>query len=285
MPRWSGGFLISWQRNTLNTDKGDNVIAYKRDGTVAASWRLWFPDASLVEIIDAAGSPGGQVVVTGLAAAASGALTGFLAYMSTRESVARVVQTSPFEGQHLDFGPDGTIWVLGYQLGDMRKMKAAPEHSALRRYDGAGMQVGEYLRWPAVNCGLHPAAALDGGEPQVTTSGDRIGIFLPACHMWMEFSPEGELLSSLEWRQPPQQAATPGKRDINRTALRVVMTKDNRVFGMFGRNLFSLDRTTGAWSPVSIPPAVGKLDWLIGSDGDQVVYRPGGTDLFWAKLE
>jgi len=202
LPRWSGGFLVSWQRNTLPADTRDNLVVYDRDGGVVAKWRLWFPDASLVKIVDAAASPDGHLAITGLAVNASGALACFLGSVSIGEATARVIQTSPFEGRRIEFGPDGTIWVLGWELGEMRKITTAPEHSTLRRYNRAGKLIGEHLRWPAINCGLHPARESDGSSPQLAASSDRIGVFLPGCRVWMEFSPQGEIIGSLQWHYP-----------------------------------------------------------------------------------
>ena len=285
LPRWSGGFLASWGRNTLPADTGDNLILYNRDGRVVAKWRLWFPDASLVTIIDAAASPEGHVAVTGRAVNASGQLAGFLASVSSGEAVARVIQTSPFEGQWLEFGPDGTIWVLGYELGDKRMIRKAPEHSPLRRYDRAGKLIGEYLRWPAMNCGLHPAVESGGSWPQLAASSDRIGVFLPACRVWIEFNPQGESLGSFQWHYPLQEVGASPKDRFKNMALRVVMTQDSRVFGTFGRGLFGLNRNTGTWEPVGLRPPLSQIDWLLGSDGDRIVYRTGRSELAWAKVE
>ncbi len=188
-------------------------------------WRLVGGCGSLMpawwRFIDAAGSPGGQVVVTwGLAVWPRG---------RSRGSWPTCRHGNPWLG-----GPDLSVrgstlrfrtrrHYLGSGVPARRHAEdegCPPSHSALRRYDGAGMQVESNVFGGYCPPGLHPAAALDGGEPQVTTSGDRIDIPSGMPCGWNS-AWRDELLSSSRMATAlrSRPSLTPGKRDINRTAL------------------------------------------------------------------
>jgi len=42
---------------------------------------------------------------------------------------------------------------------------------------------------------------------------------------------------------------------------------------------------TGTWEPVALTPPLSQLDWVFGSDRDRIVYRTGGSELAWARVE
>jgi hypothetical protein len=293
LPKWSGDFLLSWRTDTDSSDYNNNLTIHGRDGNVIRRLRLWFPDALSVKLWDAAASSSGSVSVVGFALSRSGSVAPFLALVPANSSSVKIVQMSPFEGRKVTWGQDDTIWVLGWQLGEGRSLSAAPPHAIVQHYDRNGALLSKHLEWPAIQCGRHPLF-LSGGHSQITSSPDRIGIFLPGCSTWMELSAaSGEVLGRWQFHFPANYNE---KKALYGT---VVMTPSNQVYldakvfyqqavdrnrGYIG--LLSLNRTTMTWEPVDMKEAkiaLGNLVWLAGIDGDSFVYSVSNYDLVWLK--
>lgn len=52
------------------------------------------------------------------------------------------MQTAPFEGLNVTWGPKDSIWILGYQLTAERNALSAPPHAILRQFDRQGNPIG-----------------------------------------------------------------------------------------------------------------------------------------------
>ncbi len=190
MPRWSGGLLISWRQDTPASDPNPNLHIVDRQGKTVSRRRFWIPDSSAVKIFAAAASDAKQLAVVGHSTGPTGPYTGYLTIIDLQTNATKIIQTGPFEGQSVTWGPHDSLWVLGYQLTAARKLLAAPPHAILRQFDRRGKQIAEHLPWPAINCGRHPL--LEGAE--LTASPTRISILLTGCQSWIELSPAGQLL-------------------------------------------------------------------------------------------
>jgi hypothetical protein len=194
---------------------------------------------------------------------------------------ARIVQTSPFEGVAVAGGPDRSVWVLGYQAGEERRVRKAPDHAMLRRYDRDGKLIGEGLPWSSFRCGLHRVAVSTLGMARLAASKDRIGVHLPACHEWVEFNLGGELTGRWSWRDVP---VTNGLKSSAMSSA-VAMTPSNEVFARIGIGLYRWNREQGAWAPVDLSAATGSgavFSWLAGNDGESLIYTTG-RELVWAN--
>jgi hypothetical protein len=187
-----------------------------------------------------------------------------------RTNATKVISTAAFEGQDVRWGPNDSIWVLGYQLTADRKLLSAPPHSLLRRYDRQGRLIAEHLPWPAINCGRHPL--LD--EAQLTTSSAKIGVLLSACQSWLELSPTGELLG----RWP---AGTSLPKGLHTS--KAVMTPAGEAYLMAATpetTLFRLTADRQSWEVVPRDPAL----WcLAGADANGLAFCSGASRLTWWK--
>lgn len=290
VPKWNSGFLVTWRTETGYSDSSENLSIQDRDGRLLAKYRLWFPDAWMIKIWDAAVSRSGSIAVVGLALNNSGSMSGMLALVSPAPARVKVVQTAPFEGHYVTFAPDNSLWILGYQLGEGRRMTESVPHAMLHHYSSDGVLQAQHLPWPNTECKQQPV----GDWAALTASQDRIGVHLPACNMWMEFRPNGERIGSWPWRLEGYDAA-------KAIFWRPVITPDNRVFCYVSTpkhpsrreaaGLYELNRERGVWELVEDAAAVsgagigaGMLGWLAGVDGSSFVFRTGARDLVWLKL-
>lgn len=271
--KWSGGVLLVWRTTTSASDLGDNLFIYDIKRGVHRGYRLGFPDAAIVHIWDVA-STAGTVAAAGQAMSAEGRFVGFFVLASAQDRGVNVVQTSPFEPQRIVFGSDATLWVLGSQLGEGRRIRTAPPHAVLRHYAADGRVIGEHLQWPAIACGLHPAINHGEGNPALTTFADGVGVMLPACHEWLELDSEGNVARKVVWRYPSQK---------DNWLMFTASTPHHAVFGYMGGHLFQLDRDNGDWKPVLQSDSTPASATLLGSDGEALVYLSRGR-IQWATV-
>ena len=146
LPRWEQGYLVSWRTDTSSSDTADNLFLDDRDGITVRKARIWLEGASFLRIEDAAARKDGRVVVVGWAVTNSGTVAAFLADVSVTQRSAQIIQTSPFEGQAVGFGPDGTIWALGLEVGPGRGREPAPDHYLVEHFGADGLREAQYLR-------------------------------------------------------------------------------------------------------------------------------------------
>lgn len=281
LPRWEQGFLVSWKQDISSSDTADNLFLHDRDGAAVGKARIWVEGASFLRIEDAAARKDGRVAVVGWAVTNSGTLAAFLADVSVAQRSAQIIQTSPFEGRAVGFGPDGTIWVLGFEVGPGRGKEPAPDHYMVQHFGTDDVLKAQHLLRSNFECEL---ARDINGIPRVTASDDRIGLFSPFCHTWVELSPTGELLNQWKW------APLSPMRNGNETGAgitSVALTSTNELYGWSGRSqraLFRFDRKASVWVPLETAAAQSAgapFSSLFGSDGDALVSRTVGKKVGW----
>jgi len=283
MPKWEQGYLVSWKYDTSASDSAENVTLYDRDGNAIAKTRIWLSDASFVRIEDATTRKDGEVAVVGWATTNSGTLAAFMADVSTARNSVQIMRTSPFEGRAVGFGPDGTIWVLGRELGPGRGKEPAPDHFMVQHFGLDDVLRDQHLLSSDFPCEL---ARQINGTPRVVASSDRVGFFAPFCRMWVELSPTGEMLGQWSWK--PLSPITNGVE--SQAGVRsVALTPANELYGWTGWNAYSLvrfDRHSSRWLPVQTDSLrnTGAPFWaLYGIDGDTLVYHTSENRLAWTK--
>ena len=290
--KFSGGVMISYHFETHYSNLRNNLFVHNRQGVVHASYSVFPPDVWKFHIRDVAASDDGSVAVVGIAWNNHGGISGYLAIVSLDTADIKMVQTAPFEGRTLTYAPDGTLWILGWELGQERRLSRTLPHSALRRFTGQGELISQHLPWPETQCWIHPSR----GGPSLAASADRIGVMLEECNRWMEFSLEGELLGQWQWQVEGYENAI----EATFTPFHAVMTEEGNVYCDIHINvsiddrlvtnwaLYSLNRKKSIWELVDTQNAAAALGWvgvLAGIDGESLVMvaSPGNT-YAWANV-
>ena len=143
-PKWAGGYLIYF-RPLTHSDSSPNLAIHDGEGRAVLQTRVWIPDATEVWIRDVE-AVGGEVVAVGNAMLGSlEEFTGFLAFVPVKGGAIRIVRTAPFEGKSVAVGSDESVWVLGWQVGEDRKLRNAPDHALLHHYSRDGKLIGESM--------------------------------------------------------------------------------------------------------------------------------------------
>jgi hypothetical protein len=279
-PKWAGSCLV-WYRPATHSDTSPNLALHDREGHAVLETRVWVPGAAYVSIRDV-DAVGGEVVAVGNAMVGVMEWVGFLAFVPVKGGAIRMVRTAPFEGESVAVGSDESVWILGWQVGEDRKLRNAPDHALLHRYSRDGKLIGTSMPWSSFRCGLHPISGThNGGPAHVRASKDRIGVLLPGCHEWVEFNLDGELSGRWSWRDVP---ITNGL-ETSAMLSAVVMTPQHGIFARIGIGLYRLNREQGSWDPVDLSSATDSgamFFWLAGNDGESLVYL-SDRELVWAN--
>lgn len=278
VPRWNGGYLVRWTRENSPSDTAENVFVYDRNGKLVGKTRIWLPDASLIYLDNVVVGPHAEIAAVGRAVDRSGIFADFLARLTLATHQLQVVQTSPFHGRDVAFGPDGTLWVVGYEVGPENRVSDS-DYSIVRHFDASNRLEGSYVPHSSLQCTKVEAGSFTVAEPAILTSSDRVGILLAGCNTWLELSTAGEVLGKWTWQKSTSVSSIHT----------VAFTLSNEVYGSVTSSanwLGHLDKKTGTWQPVNtdLPLSRGaRYVSLMGSDGDKLVYRSGDAELRWSK--
>jgi len=280
VPRWSSGHLIRWTEGSAS-DTTENVFVFDRKGKLVGKARIWPPDASSVHIVNAVAGLDGRIAAVGWAVDASGTFAYFLADVSPTTGHIRVVHTTPFHGRDVAFGSDGTLWLVGYQVVPGDKSSAAPDHDIVQHYGADGTLKDSHVLRSSLQCERFPMG-FAVAEPAILASRDRIGVFLRACNKWIELDPAGELVGQWIW---PKMESVRRMSNVAFTPSGEVYTTVSSSAGIW---LGHLDKKTSTWAIVNADLPLAKANgaksvWLMGSDGDKLVYHVGESDLLWSK--
>lgn len=262
VPKWINGRMVSLWPELVHNDSRANVQVYDSDGRKIYEARVWPRGASRVALHDVAVSLQGDVVVVGHANDSSSPGS-FFARIKPSGEVSPPIRTQPFEGLSVTFGPDGTLWILGWELNHLRSF--GPDHATLRRFTLDGKLLGEFLPWSSFGCppDRHPAAG-DGAKATLLASQDRIIVLSADCEQWIELSPEGEIL---------RRISLSGTGLL--PAFFAAITADNSVYvrHLSSLSLCRLQAEPRTCEEIQGPENYSLLGSLLGADGAALVLR------------
>ncbi|MEX2304157.1 MAG: hypothetical protein WD733_24650 [Bryobacterales bacterium] len=271
IPRWIHGRMVSVWGHLDYRDPRANVHVYDSNGRKIYEARVWPPQATRVSLLDMAVSRDGDVAVVGVANDSSGQPAYFFAHIAPSGKVSPPVRIQPFEGQRATFGPDGTLWILGWELDHLRRFDPSADHATLRQFALDGKVLGEFLPRSSFGCPApqHPALGIRGGRPELLASRDRIIVLSGFCGQVIELTPEGEILRRVS--VPDEELLPPFAAAV--TSDNVVYIKRHPTSPMCRLQLYD-------GSCVDIQSA-GKYT-LIGAEGEALVLQ-NGSALEWRR--
>jgi len=170
-------------------------------------------------------------------------------------------------------------------VGPDRNDKNAPDHKVIEHFGTDDVLKDSYLLRSALPCAYPPALPFNSGQPQIIVADDRVGLFVPACRMWVELSPAGEVLGQWKWKSRGVDAHGHDLGGIRSVAL----TSSNQLYARLDSpkeiSLVRFDRQASEWVPVStaaVASAGAHFAWLEGSDGEALVYLASGKTVAWS---
>jgi hypothetical protein len=185
-------------------------------------------------------------------------------------TLLRSIDTGRYVPAHLSFGPDHSLWALGYQRVTT-KYPDEPDYPIVRKYSSDGKETGAYLPRSLFPAGIPPGNE-EWQSRRITVTADRVGIEVLS----------GNTSSQREWVELDLTGIVQGrwKLDPANKFPGVVFTNDDQAYvHRYNREakvwqVFRLNRATSTWDQVSTPNEA-----LYGADGDKLVFARWPDDV------
>jgi hypothetical protein len=294
--------LPSWDRDYvlhMEIDKDPAVVTmYDRDGKQTLEACFKPPNAMNATVGGAGAARSGGILAVGGTAMNDGSVRKFVAKTdSTGHVVQLITMAGTFNPRQICESPDGSIWVLGYDL----KSGDSPESdkNALRHYDDRGL-IGSFIAVDSI--GTFPDSA-----PQIANIGrsylhcgqEHVSVYFGPAAQYIEVDASSARLT--RWHVDTASAVgsrTRGFAVTDEGRVFVAFTNDSDATGERKHGLYELKATPG--NPVASLTAVdgtvtafdsynavpnGTFERLWGADGNSlVVSTRGNQGLSWVRV-
>jgi hypothetical protein len=262
---------------------------YSPSGQPAFTIELKSPTSSSTIPQDAAMSAHSQTAVSFVYTDEAFGYQGAIALFDNAGKQTSLIKTGQFTAAHLCFGPDSTIWAVGWQRDAVRRdTEDEQDYMIVRRWNGQGELKGSYVKRSSFPPGLSPGGGFAGVWGIRATRG-RVGMRLFSDRssermVWLELDDSGKELG--RWTLPGE--LTHGMA-FSGDQLYSVTSTLNRNTRTNVWMLNQLDRSTSKWSPVltkewTYPGAPGEFGILMDADDEKlVIARDSGSILEWMK--
>jgi hypothetical protein len=274
IPRFDRGFLLFLGRPC-------ELTVYEPSGNFRFRKSLQGPRNSACSATDAAVAADGGFVVSISYSGPRGYAGGIVQLDAAGEQTA-FIDTGLYMPAHIAFGCDKGIWTIGWQRDKLLNGSASEtDYFMVRRFSQTGTETGAFVPRSLWRTTGEPASA-SMGYWTLAVAEDRMGAivydnFAERKPEWIEWGCDGKLLA----RIPLQGRWDGGKAytSSGRLYARILNYKAKTY------TLCVLDRETGAWKPVADPDSAGQGKFLLGSDGDDLVFKSnlGITELTWSN--
>lgn len=116
--RWDSRFLIAIDADASPTRPA--VTVFDRDGKIVREAIVWFAEASVVNVGDAALTESGQLLVSAGAVKSDGTVANVIAAFDAGGKMTQVLRTSPFVPLRICSVANGSIWAYGWDRRNTR---------------------------------------------------------------------------------------------------------------------------------------------------------------------
>lgn len=280
VPVFDRGYMFKVKDVPRTGPAPDGFSVWDPNGTFAYDATPLTPDGNPGSIQRPAADTDGTVVVT-LAWGDRGNRKVGMALFDSNGRQTRFVDTGDFIPSAFAFGPDHSIWAVGWA----RKPNDYPEseYAIVRKYSRDGVQTGAYLQRSLFPPGLEPGS---GGISWIQVAQDRIGMMLYPGQTsqfpeWVELGLEGNLIG--RWKVGAWNGGGYG------------YTEDGRLYSYpYNRDLKrgelkTFDRAISSWKLVENGPQ--PTGYLLGAEGNSLVFRVqhkgniDGVHTLWFKVD
>ena len=169
----------------------------------------------------------------------------------------RFLDTGGYLPTQVAFGPDHSIWTIGW-LGGENTASLTADYSTLRNYAQDGRELGEFLpraSFPSVNYPPgEPLIMPMSGLWSLRVANERVEAILHRPHLWVQTDLNGQ--EKGRWDTPN------GRRPY-------AITPDGKAWRVEGNRLRVFDRSAGVWNAVAFDVPEGTL---LGAEGNSLVF-------------
>jgi hypothetical protein len=252
-PSFDKGYLLVYEG-------GAEISVYGPSGNLLSHAVASMPRAKYVIVENAAADVDGTVV-SAVEFRIDNRRRGGLVLFSPTGQQKSLVETGDYLPTQVDFGPDHSIWTLGWTATSRESNPR--EYSVLRNYTPQGTVLGEFLPRSTFEPGPEPVVPIVGGWQLRVTSRGAGAVFYASSRrqsreiLWVEVNLKGKVLG--RWNLPPKHIAA--------------YTDDGTVYSVDTTGMSVLDATTSTWR--SVPTISGGP--LLGAEGADLVFLVSGN--------
>lgn len=251
-----------------------------RDGDWITTARFQNPEATLFYTFTYDRETDGTIVFSGQTETAPRVVSPFLAWTSADGKIQRMLRTDHYFPYALAVAPDDTIWTLGYEMVNLDPEDPAVNKDAhvLRHFDKSGNLIGS--AFPQSQFDRHQRSRLT--HALLAATRDRLGWYGTQSGTAAYTEISFDTMTRKEYPGAPSSAkySMAVGFAIAENGATSVSVQDG---SPGARTNYVLDRASSQWVPVNVPPMGGFkfTPILIGSDGDQLVFKYGRESGFF----
>jgi hypothetical protein len=266
-PTFDNGYVVGWDQAALGM-----MSLCAPDGYRVYETSLALPGVTGIVFLDSA-----AVDTDGTVAVAyhdSRWKRAGIALLDQDGKPVRFIETYPYLPSQVCFAPDHSIWMFG-ELFDFHP---SADFKAFRKYSREGQQLGAFVprsklpAWEGFES--DQVLGLFHGLWRFRASKDRLGAMLPIGgykYAWVELDFSGNLIAVWKYSGTDAEAFMPA-----------AFTASGELYAnrwLWGKpaGVVVFDKATSAWKPSSSLPK----NYLLGADGDRLVFKTGPDQLRW----
>jgi len=267
IPAFSGNAFL---RLRGNQSPSPSIEALDPQGNLQGFTSIVVPDARVTAIYGFSRGNDGSVAASGWSESYDGKTAFFVAVIPGADQAPTIIRTNSYAAHELVIAADGTVWTVGNVMNRKSELPDAdPKGGTVRHYDRSGKLLESFFPYSALNDQVRVMMGF------VAASRDRIGwISTGDPHggkdrlgAYVEFSAGGSKVD--EYPLPPIAP------QLGAVLFGLALTDDGSAFATVlvakdKEQMFSLNRSTRGWEPVS-PPGLASGTWFLsGASGNTV---------------
>ena len=277
VPRFDQGYLVYLhQPKRLQVFGPDTQLAYEMEVSCPAG-------------VPRCGAGGFGVSRAGVVAIQIGYPTGNtyasgILLLDPKGHEIRFFLTGNYVADQFAFDKDGNLWTVGWERDPVTNSNRKEPFQLVHKYSAEGKPLGEYLSSSLWNSRISTGMR---GYWTMYAAKDRIGVmvnehFDGRVPEWVEWDLNGRLLQRTLLMETPRLYSR-GYAGTGQLYAQFPVNQETQEFA-----LRMLDKATGKWTPVQSNLPAGTSAFLLGADGEDLVYRlngGGNVHLIWARPE
>jgi hypothetical protein len=270
---WSGNALLALEKSGTEHPIIHSFAADGRDTPAVIS----IPQAAIVNVNSVAHAARGALLACGYALDSAGHRSGFIYVASPDRQNTQVIRTSGFYYPYrVATTPDGSVWVQGWEPGDIIGKQINWRASVIRRFDKDGRLSGEFLEQRRVLRSM-PRNILTSTPGFLASSSTRVG--------WHPGGAPGSYFEILLDGTVNEYPGVPMETQPRDLLLGLAITDAGDVYASTqvsnhssrpaGMYLYRLNRASRQWEEVALPegPQFADLEYMRGVEGNALVFK------------
>jgi hypothetical protein len=265
VPTFDKGYLFVYDAHKINVFGADGSHLYDISAQIENCKVVSIENAAVDTDGTIAGavmySPDGTSIKEG----------GGIAVFDQSGNQVRFFDTGRYHPTQIAFGPDHSIWTLGWPGSQARRWP--DDFLILRTYSQDGQELGAFLPRSSFDSRPDPIGPMIGFW-ELRVMGNRVGALI---YRSSEYQPDESPRDAMLWVETDLKGNEIGRWNIPPDRAPEAFTEAGALYMRKGKSVFIFDHPTRAWRATGTP-AEGRI---LGADGDSLVFLKATNTLRW----